>query len=341
MGELKGKLGIYLSKIRNESGEFEVLQLLENTLDVSHPEQGEVPIKILGFGEISLVFEVLHDNLQNLAFKRLPIFESEGQVIRHIDAYNEYNRLLQDFLGIQVPRSDTTWVYTDEKKSKISLYCIQDKVDPRSIGNKVIHALPVKDLLLFIRIVLSQMKKVWDHNLSNPKEKLQIGLDGQISNWSVVGFDPTNPEINSETQVVYIDTSTPMYRINGEDAMEGKLFLKSAPSFLRWVLKPLLQEVLDRYYNWRDVVIDMIANFYKEHLTNRIPDIIIEVNRFFATEAVSHNISPLSIKEVRRYYKHDKFIWVLFQQLRKLDRFLKTKILRKRYDFYLPPKIKR
>ncbi|UYP45578.1 hypothetical protein NEF87_001863 [Candidatus Lokiarchaeum ossiferum] len=341
MGELKGKLGIYLSKIQNESGEFEILQLLEKTLDVSHPEQGEVPIKILGFGEISLVFEVLHGNLSNLAFKRLPIFESKDQITQHINAYNEYNRILQESLGIQVPSSDTTWVFSDEKKTKISLYCIQDKVDPSSIGSKVIHNLPETDLIQFIRIVLTQMKKVWDYNQSSPMEKLQIGLDGQISNWSVIGYDSTNPTITLETQLLYIDTSTPMYRINGEDAMEGKLFLKSAPSFLRWVLKPLLQEVLDRYYNWRDVVIDMVANFYKEQLADRIPAILTEVNHFFANDAASHNIAPLSLDEVKKYYKHDKFIWVLFQQLRKFDRFLKTKILRKRYDFYLPPKIKR
>jgi len=41
--EMKGKLGVYLSKIKNESGEFEILQLLEKTLDTNNPEKGEVP----------------------------------------------------------------------------------------------------------------------------------------------------------------------------------------------------------------------------------------------------------------------------------------------------------
>ncbi len=341
MPELKGKLGVYLSKIQNKSGEYEILQLLEDTLDVSHPEQGEVPIKMLGFGEISLVFEILHEDLHNLAFKRLPIFESKEQVTKHIQAYDEYNRILNDDLTIAVPPSDTAWVFTDEKKTKISLYCIQDKLDPSTIGNKVIHLLSADDLVIFIRLVLIQMKKVWDHNLATPLDQLQIGLDGQISNWSLVGFDENAPHISTDSQLVYIDTSTPMYRMNEEDAMEGKLFLKSAPSFLRWLLKPLLKEVLDRYYNWRDVVIDVLANFYKEQLDEMIPVVLEEVNRFFANEAASHEILPISLEEVKKYYKHDKFIWVLFQKLRVFDRFLKTKIFRKGYDFYLPPKIKR
>ena len=40
-------------------------------------------------------------------------------------------------------------------------------------------------------------------------------------------------------------------------------------------------------------------------------------------------------------YKNDKMIWVIFQNARKLDRFLKSKLFKKKYDFYLPDKIKR
>ncbi len=348
--QMKGKIGNYLSKIQNESGEFEILQLLEDSMDTQHPEQSdEVPIKLLGFGEISIVFEILSEKTKNLAFKRLPIFDTEEQVEKHIQAYSEYNRILSEVVGINVPKSDAVWVYASTKKKKkrgksspkkITLYCIQEKLNPDWVGNHVIHHLSEKETLYLIRHILREMKKVWNHNLKTPPEGLQIALDGQISNWVIQNFSQ-DTFMDHPPQFSYIDTSTPMYRLDGKDAMEGALFLKSAPSFLQWALKGLLTEVLDRYYDWREVIIDLVANFYKEQLPELIPGIIEEVNTFFQTEAQEFEFTPLTVKEIRTYYKHDKFIWVLFQKMRGFDRFLKTKIFRKEYDFYLPPKIQR
>ena len=284
----------------------------------------------------------MSEKTKDLAFKRLPIFDSEEQVEKHIQGYNEYNRLLNDDLQIEVPPSDAAWVYADKKKKKISLYCIQDKISqPNSIGNRIIHQVGIEDVKNFILIILRETKKVWKFNKDNLDQGHQIGLDGQISNWVVKDFDPKNPHVMIDSKLIYIDTSTPMYRINGEDAMEGILFLKSAPSFLRWVLKLFfLDEVLDRYYDWREVVIDLIANFHKEQLSEMIPVLLNVVNEFFTSEAKEFNIEPITLKEINKYYKNDKMIWVLFQNFRRFDRFLK-KIFRKKYDFYLPSKIKR
>ena len=52
-------------------------------------------------------------------------------------------------------------------------------------------------------------------------------------------------------------------------------------------------------------------------------------------------MDPLTVGEVEKYYREDKFIWALFLFLRRLDRWLTTKLLRKRYEFILPGKIKR
>ncbi|MHA1764624.1 MAG: DUF6206 family protein, partial [Promethearchaeota archaeon] len=308
MMEMKGKLGVYLSKIKNESGQFEILQILEKTLDPINPEKGEVPIKLLGFGEISLVFEILTEKTKDLAFKRLPIFDTEEQVEKHIVGFKKYIELLNNELNIQTPAEDSVWVYADEKKKKISLYCIQKKLNPEAIGNKVIHNLKIEDTKKLLLIILRKMKNVWKFNKENLEKGIQIGLDGQISNWVVEGYNKENPSVKDDNPLLYIDTSTPMYRINGEDAMDGTLFLKSAPSFMRWILKLFfLDEVLDRYYDWREVVIDLIANFYKEQLPDVIPDLIDTANEFFESEAKEFNIKPITLKEIDKYYKSDKF----------------------------------
>lgn len=315
----------------------DLIARLEETIDTIHPERGEIPIKILGFGEISLVFELV-DDPEKVAYKRLPIFDNEKQVKRHVNAYNEYNRILKEDIGLNVPDYGALWLKSPT--GGIVLYCAQEKIPPESIGNRIIHELNNNDVKKLVLLVMRELKKVWAFNKDNVN--INVGLDGQISNFSLVGYDPSNPKLSENAKLLYVDTSTPMYRINEVEAMEAILFLKSAPSFIRWLLKALfLQEVMDRYYDWRLVTIDLIANFFKEQKPEIIPGLLKVVNKFFADEANEFNIEPITFEEVHSYYKNDKMIWVVFQAFRKFDRFLKTKLFRKKYDFYLPEKIER
>ena len=317
--------------------DIEVLKKLERSIDTYNPENGEVPIKILGFGEISLVFEILND-VEPIAYKRIPIFDNEKQVKRHIWAYNEYNRILNQDVGLNLPKYDVAWFKDDE--DKIQFYCIQEKISAESIGNRVIHQLSENDIETLILLVMREMKKVWEYSKNH--ELIDLGLDGQISNFALIGYDSNNPKIDMNTKLAYIDTSTPMFRKNGVEAMDAELFLKSTPSFLRFLVKAaFLDEVVDRYYDWRLVTIDLIANFFKEQKPELIPRIIRKVNEFFANEASDFEMEPINFLEVEKYYKNDKMIWVIFQNARKIDRFIKTKLFKKKYDFYLPEKIKR
>ncbi len=317
--------------------DIEVLKKLEKSIDTSDPEKGEVPIKILGYGEISLVFEILN-NPEQIAYKRIPIFDNETQVERHIWAYNEYNRLLKEDVGLNLPEYDVAW-FKDEE-GKIQFYCVQEKLPSESIGHKVIHQLSDQDIKTLILLVMREMKKVWDYAKNH--NTIDLGLDGQISNFAIIGFDPNNPKIDLDTKLMYFDTSTPFFRVNGNEAMEAVLFLKSAPSFLRWLLKALfLEETIGRYYDWRKVTIDLVANFFKEQKPELIPELINLVNKFFEEEAIDFDIEPLTLEEVKKYYKSDSSMWVIFQSVRRFDRFLKTKVFKKKYDFYLPGKIER
>ena len=317
--------------------DIEILKKLERSIDIYNPEKGEVPIKILGYGEISLVFELLN-NPEQIAYKRIPIFDNETQVERHIWAYNEYNRLLKEDVGLNLPEYDVAW-FKDEE-GKIQFYCVQEKFPAESVGNKVIHQLSDQDIKTLILLVMREMKKVWDYAKNH--NTIDLGLDGQISNFAIIGFDPNNPKVDLDTKLMYFDTSTPMFRVNGNEAMEAVLFLKSAPSFLRWLLKALfLEETVGRYYDWRKVTIDLVANFFKEQKPELIPELINLVNKFFEEEAIDFDIEPLTLEEVKKYYKSDSSMWVIFQSVRRFDRFLKTKVFKKKYDFYLPGKIER
>jgi hypothetical protein len=317
--------------------DISLLKKLEKTIDTLNPEKGKIPIKILGFGEISLVFEIQNDP-ENIAYKRIPIFDSEQQVKRHIWAYNKYCQILEENIGLNLPDYDTAW-FKDEY-GKIWFYCVQEKVVPESAGHKVIHKISDKEIEILVLLAMREMKKVYKFSKEN--KYIELGIDGQISNFSVINYDERSPLVSLDTKLSYLDTSTPLFRINSKEAMDALLFLKSTPFFLRPIIKAaFLQEVLDRYYDWRLVTIDLIANFFKEQKPEIIPRLIRLVNKFFREEANEFGIESITLKEVIDYYKSDKMIWVIFQNARKIDRYIKMKLLKKEYDFYLPPTIAR
>jgi len=274
----------------------------------------------------------------HLAYKRIPIFDTEQQVKRHIWAYRKYNQLLKDKAGLNIPDYDVAWF--KDYKGNIQFYCVQEKIDENSVGNRVIHSLNKEDIKTLVLLVMKELKKVWEFSKKN--RNLDLGLDGQISNFAIINYDINHPRVNKDTKLYYLDTSTPMFRINGKEAMQAELFLKSAPSFLRWLLKALfLEETVDRYYDLRKVSIDLIANFFKEQKPELVPDLIKIINNFFKEDANMFDIEHITLEEVQKYYKSDKDMWVIFQSVRRFDRYLKTKLFRETYEFYLPEKIKR
>ena len=121
------------------------------------------------------------------------------------------------------------------------------------------------------------------------------------------------------------------------EQLNPDLILKTAPSFLRWILRLFfLKDVMNRYYEPRSVYMDLIANLHKEQRPDLVPIAIDIVNKY-----IKEPDKKFDIGEINKYYKEDKLIWTLFLAFRKFDRFLKSKIFHKRYEYILPGKIKR
>jgi len=326
----------------------ESLVQFEREFDAYHPELGSNPIKMLGYGEISFVFSIDDDSNGGIAFKRLPIFSSEQEIESYIESYAEYEKILRDTIHLDVPEQDSFWCHAFNRKGKelsekITLFCMQKKINSDYVCNNLLHTLGDDDIIRLLRTVCHEIFKVFDFNLKS--NSLKVGLDGQISNWFLSNADSTE-NLPADPQLSYLDTSTPLFRVDGEESMNPELFLKSAPGFMRWLLKWLfLDEVVDRYYDLRLVLTDLIANFYKEQRADIIGRAIIEVNDLLSerSQQLEDNspINPFSIDEIRKYYEDDKKIWVIFQNARRLDRWITTKILLRRYDYFLPGKIKR
>jgi hypothetical protein len=318
--------------------QVELLQEFEEGLDPRQPEDSRIPAAVLGYGEISTVFAIEAEGLGGLAFKRLPLFCDKEEVDAYQATYEEYNRLLTEEVGLRLP--GYSHAFFPSQTGRPIFYIVQRRLPSDSIGHQALHLLPAEMVQALVRRVLQELRRVWEFN--RQQERWQLGIDGQISNWSIDGFDPQHPVVNEATTLTYLDTSTPFLRVEGIEQMDAELFLRSAPSFLAWILRLLfLEDVVDRYYDFRRVAIDLVANFYKEQRAELIPDVLRVVNDFVAGEAADLGIQPIEEKEVRSYYREDALIWTLYLSFRRFDRFLQTRMLRREYPYILPGKIKR
>jgi hypothetical protein len=298
----------------------DLLYKFEEGLVPHDPEASVIKAKVLGFGEISSIFQV--GETSDIAFKRMPLFREKQSAEDYNRKYHAYCALLEK-AGLTLPRHQTAVV--EIPRRSVVLYIAQEQFAKERFVHNILHTGKPEELKPLIEQVIKEIQKVWEFNRTN-KPELELSLDGQLSNW-----------VKTDNKLYYIDTSTPIYRELGKEQLDPEPLLKSAPSFLRWILKLFfVKDVMNRYYDQRLVYTDLAANLYKERRHDLIPMVLGIINRY-----LPGNAPPLTIKEIDRYYREDKLIWALFLAFRRTDRWISTKIFRKRYEFILPGKIKR
>ncbi|MCP4757271.1 MAG: hypothetical protein GY866_40935, partial [Proteobacteria bacterium] len=210
----------------------------------------------------------------------------------------------------------------------VVLYIGQTLLPADRLCHRLIHKQDEAANKRLLESVMAESEKIW-HFCRENGPKLEIALDGQLSNWVLMN--------DSDQTLYYIDTSTPFVRKTKAHQLDSDLLVKTMPNLLRRFIKEdTINEVLDRYYDPRKNMIDLAANLFKEQRPELVPLFV---------ETINHNLpsglEPITLKNVKSYYREDKAIWALFLRLRKMDRWLTTNIQRRRYEFILPGKIKR
>jgi len=301
----------------------ELLREFEKGLDPHNLGNSKIKARLIGFGEISAIFQL--EQIPDCVFKRMPLFENRNQAMLYENNYHEYCHLLSE-AGIVLPEHETFII----KKSDdlYILYIAQEQFESADFCHKLIHTEDRDTLNTMLSKLAGHISAVWEFNrLSKPA--FELALDGQFSNW----VWKRNGE---DSMLIYIDTSTPLFRRNSNETMDPDLILKSAPAFLRVIIKKFfLDGVMNRYYSKREVYIDMVANLYKEQKTGLIAPFLNLINR------LNSECDPITEKEISSYYRDDKFIWRLFLSARRIDRWVTTKVKRNTYEFILPEKIRR
>jgi hypothetical protein len=317
----------------------ELLERFERELDPRFPERSEIPTRVLGYGEISTVLEIGAGAERELAYKRMPMFRTRQEAENYMTLHQEYIQVLQERIGLRVAPNDIV-ALGYENEARVTVYILQSKFPSEIIGHRTIHRLSPADVKKLVLAVLRETAKVFEFNRENAGE-LQVGIDGQISNWAIANLAPEASAFDDGIELVYLDTSAPFMRRDGVEQMDPELFLRSAPSFLVWILRLLfLEDVMTRYYDFRKVAVDIVANFYKEQRSDLVPELVEAVNEFFSAEFRDGGLKSITVDEVRAYYREDAWIWRLYLAFRKVDRSLHT-LLGKDYPYVLPDKVTR
>ncbi|MFO7685942.1 MAG: DUF6206 family protein [Desulfobacterales bacterium] len=283
-----------------------------------------IPATIIGYGEISAIFQIGQNT--ETVFKRMPLFTDAARAQRYERMYHDYCRHLTR-AGLRLPLSETAVISVPGHP--VVLYIAQKRLPGERFCHSLIHRLNREDCISLLEEVIQATARVWQSNAGTGPE-IELAIDGQLSNWVSLPSD-------GGTRLYYIDTSTPLYRINGVEQQNPDLMLQSAPGFLRWIIRLFfLNDVMTRYYVPRLVYTDLAANLFKEQKPDLVPPAIELINRHLPAGS-----NPLTATEVGKYYRQDKMIWGLFLAFRRIDRWLKTRLLRRRYEFILPGKIQR
>ena len=311
----------------------DLLRAFERGLNPRFPERSAIPARVLGYGEISTVLEI-GDGADGLAYKRLPMFRSSEEAERYQALYWQYVEVLSQRVGLKLVPSGFA-LLDDQVTGRIVVYIVQERLPAQQIGHQAIRSMSPEQAGRLIHAALQEIARVFAFNRQHQGE-LEVGLDGQISNWAIRGL--SSPA--GEMELAYFDTSTPLMQRQGQEQLDPELFLRSAPSFLVWIIRRLfLADVLTRYYDLRAVTIDLLANLHKEQRPDLIPDLVALTNQVLG-QAAPGGWEPISPAEVDAYYREDAFIWRFYLAARKVDRTL-YRLRGKHYPFLLPERVQR
>lgn len=319
-----------------ESESRSILRDVEVRLDPAKPE--ESGLSVLAYGEISATLLLPDRAMSGIVAKRMSGFpdvksaaEYRDLVVRYLDLLTEAGLRPVETLVVVVPR---------EPQGPV-VYLLQPRLRSQTLGNNLLHELPDDDLGAMIEAVLDEVRAVLECHYSgeeggSPGEDggLEVAVDAQLSNWSFPGAGFRSPTL--------IDIGTPFIRQRGEHGLDTRTLLAAVPPGVRsWYLwRKEGEKYMDDYFDLRLVVVDLLGNFIKENAGNRLAAGLAAVNSWLKAQG-GLGTGEVTEKEVRDYYRQDADTLQLFLRVRRADRWVRTRLLRRHYDIVLPGSVDR
>lgn len=303
---------------------------LERELDPANPTRGD-GVEILGYGEVSAVLGLA--DLPGRVLKRMSGFPTRDEARAYASVVEHYLSILRDH---DVPVVATELVRLEPAPGRHVVYLVQPRLDPDGLGNTWLRQAALEDLFPLLERVLGIVRRVLDANPGR-RDGREVAIDAQLSNWHwpAGSGGPSLPTL--------IDVGTPFLRKAGVLEMGLDVFLRPYPAPARWWIRRThaVERYLDAFFRFDTTVIDLIGNFFKEGAPEKIPGAIAFVNEWLARQPSFGTPQRIDEEAVRLYYANDASTLALSLRLRHLQRFVTTRLLRRRYDFLLPGRIVR
>jgi hypothetical protein len=283
--------------------------------------------RVLGWGEISQVAEVYgapfpcwrHPETgaaMAVVYKKMPPFLERADAEAFVQRYFEYNSVLRDEIGIAVPAFDAR--IRETAAGQVIIFVVQERLDPESVGHKLLVDIGPLAAEHLYRLILAEYEKLFVYNQARSADGYLVGLDGQIPNWAVDGYGGNPDGLTGREKLVYLDTNVPMIRIGGQDVVSTDMYFQALPGSARWLIKKLNldQEVMDRYFHIRAVILDFLGNTIVRHRADLVPRFIEMSNKALAGPFAAGEYEPFTMEEVQRYYRSDVATWRLWRSLK-------------------------
>ena len=306
-----------------------VLGRTERDLDPGQPERGG-GVRVLGYGEISVALDVAE--LPGQVCKRMSGFADHSSAAAYVALMGDYLAELRE-AGVTVAPTDVVTVPRPGRAPVI--YLVQPRLAEESLGDHILRTGDDGTLRAAIAQVLTVVARIALRS-ADRRDRSEVALDGQLSNWSF------SPDPAAEDPVL-IDVGTPFVRRGGVHAMDREVLLAPVPSGIRayYRRRQLVEAYLDDYFVPRTVALDLLGNFHKEGAAARLPVGLDVVNSWLEDAELPGPHKAVTAEEVGQYYRKDADLLALYLRLRRMDRFLRTRVLRGSYDYVLPGDVPR
>lgn len=309
----------------HDADQIEALARLERQLDPSRPERNGV--RVIGYGEISVA--LTWDEMPGMVVKRMAGFADADAAESHARLVERYVRSLRA-AGLRVVPTDVVVVARADRSPIVAV--VQPLLDTHLLGHRLLHTVDDATMHQMLRRVLDASH----HVVSSMHGGDLVAVDAQLSNW---WFERIAPDVGPPT---LIDVGTPFVRRDGRLLLDRELILSAAPRWVRPYFRwdRTVEKYQDDYFDLRTVAIDLLGNFYKEGASQRLTAAIPAVNAWL-TEHAAPALPPVTRDDVDRYYRSDARLLELYLRLRRVDRLVQRRLLRRRYDFVLPGRVVR
>jgi hypothetical protein len=290
----------------------------EEALQPARPESSP-GLRIIGYGEVSAVLTLA--DVPGVVLKRMAGFAD-------LAAAETYGALVTDYIAAVrsagVPVLETGVLVVRRPGRTPVVYLVQTEVGQDRLGHRLMQTADDATHEQLLRRVLDAMLFVREHATED------VAVDAQLSNW----YFPTTTD---ETPVL-LDVGTPFVRRAGRQAMDAEIILSTAPAPLRPVFRRLgtVHAYFEDYFAPRTAAVDMLGNYHKEGRPDRIDAALVVVNRWLEPLGAS----PITRREVDRYYRSDARLLGFWLQARRVERAVRLRAGRP-YDFILPGRVRR